>query len=450
MSVTDPLAGDERRPGQPSLAEVHTDPPRPGRAPLYLAAALVAVLAGSALFVSGFALGSLAGSTAGTTESRQELFRPFWDAYNDVTANYVGEIDEKALVEGAIKGVFEALGDPFSGYMTSAEYRNSLTGLSGEFEGIGAELATTDTAGAACETIGDACGLSVVRVLRRSPALTAGLAAGDIILAVDDATTAGSTLAQVIEKIRGPKGSTVTLSLVRAGAPLELAIVRDVIQAEHVRSEVLAEGTIGYLKVDNFSSGAADDLHEQLRALVEDARVRGLILDLRDDPGGYVDAAVRISSEFVDADPLYWEQSARGTPIGIKPIAGGAATDPALPMVVLVNGGTASASEIVAAVLQGHGRALLVGETSYGKGTIQEWKELAGAGGYRLSVRKWLTPDQTWTHGVGLIPDVAVSPPADQPADADAVLDRALEILLGQLATGRPLIGLSEALPLAA
>lgn len=410
--------------------------PRAGRGSLYLAAALVAILAGSSLFVSGFALGNLAGSTGGTTESRQDLFRPFWDAYNDVTANYVGQIDEKALVEGAIKGLFEAIGDPYSGYMTSDEFRGSLNSLSGEFEGIGAELATLDSAGAPCATIGDECRLTVTRVLRRSPALAAGLAAQDVILAVDAQTTSGETLEQAIQRIRGPKGSTVVLSLLRAGDPIEMSIVRDVIQSEHVRSELLADGLIGYIKVDNFSAGAANDLNEQLAALVADERVGALILDLRDDPGGYVDTAKQIASQFVAADPLYWEQGARGEPQPIAPIAGGAATDPQLAMIVLVNGGTASASEIVAGVLQGHGRARLVGEKTFGKGTIQEWKELQGAGGYRLSVRKWLTPDQTWIHGQGLVPDVVVSRPADTPAEQDPVLDRAVELLLDELGMG--------------
>src|SRR5688500_17047900 len=132
----------------------HATRARPGRPTLYLAAALVAVIVGSSLFVSGFALGNLAGSTAGTTESRQDLFRPFWDAYNDVTANYVGQVDEQLLVEGAIKGLFQAIGDPYSGYMTSAEFRGSLDSLSGQFEGIGAELATTDDADQPCATIG--------------------------------------------------------------------------------------------------------------------------------------------------------------------------------------------------------------------------------------------------------------------------------------------------------
>ncbi|CAN5732485.1 S41 family peptidase [soil metagenome] len=423
-----PHEGEQPRGGlTPSSPRPQPSPP--GRTTIYLAAALVALIAGSGLFVSGFALGHLQGSTAGTGESRQELFRPFWDAYNDITHSYVGEIDEHVLVEGAIKGVFGALGDPFSGYMTSDEYRGSLSNLSGEFEGIGAELATLEADGSGCTTISHSCRLTVTRVLRRSPALAAGLRAQDVIVAIDGRSALDSSLDLLIPLIRGKKGTTVSLSLERSGEPLELAIVRDVIQTEHVRSEVLDGGQVGYLKVENFSSGAAQDLHDMLAELVDQAGVKGLVLDLRDDPGGYVDAARRIASEFVSTSPLYWEQGARSAPLAIEPLPGGAATDPGIPMIVLVNGGTASASEIVAGALQGNGRALLVGGTTYGKGTIQEWKELEGAGGYRLSVRKWLTPDQTWIHGVGLTPDVAVEVPADSPAGSDPVLERAIEVL---------------------
>jgi len=411
-------------------------PPPAGRAPLVLAIVLVTVLGGAGLFVSGFTLGRLAATTPGTSESRQELFRPFWDAYNDITLNYVGELNEERLVEGAIQGVFEALGDPYSSYMTEEEYRNSLTGLSGEFEGIGAELTTSDSAGEPCATISPDCRLRVVRVFRESPAMRAGVQPGDVITAVDGSSTLEATIDSVIPQIRGPKGSTVTLDVERDGEALQLSIVRDVIQSEDVRSEVLADGRVGYLKVEGFRSGTAADLREQLRALIDDARVAALILDLRDDPGGYVDAARRIASEFTGAAPLYWEQSAGRDPLPIDPEAGGAATDSDVPMVVLVNGGTASASEIVAAALQGNGRAQLVGQTTFGKGTIQEWKELPGAGGYRLSVRKWLAPDQSWIHGTGLTPDVEVAIP-DEPADGvDYVLDRALELLLDDVAGG--------------
>jgi len=215
-------------------------------------------------------------------------------------------------------------------------------------------------------------------------------------------------------------------------------VTRDVIRREDVRSAILAGGRVGYIKVVGFSSASATDLHDLLAELIEVDHVEALVLDLRDDPGGYVDAAQKIASEFSNADPLYWELAATGDPLPQHPVPTGVATDTALPMVVLVNGGTASASEIVAAALQGNDRALLVGSTTFGKGTIQEFKELPGAGGYRLSVRKWLTPDQTWIHGVGLTPDVVVAPPADEQPPADSVLDRAVQVLLDKLA-GTPI-----------
>jgi len=409
-----------------------------GRTGIFLAVLLVVVLGGAGLFVSGFMLGRLQALTPGTGESRQQLFGPFWDAYNDITGNYVGEYEENDLVDGAIKGLFNALGDPFSAYMSRDEYQNSLVSLSGEFEGIGAEMAVRDAEGNSCESISPECRMTVMRVIRGSPALRAGLLAGDAVLAVDGESTLGQTLDEVIPRIRGKKGTAVLLGLERDGQALELSIVRDVIQKEDVTSEVLADGRIGYLKINNFSSGAADDLEELLRELVAEPGIEGLILDVRDDPGGYVDAARKIASQFVAQSPLYWEQNARAEPVAQAPEPGGVATDPALPMVVLVNGGTASASEIVAGSLQGHARAMLVGTTTYGKGTIQEWKELAGAGGYRLSVRKWLTPDQTWIHGVGLTPDVVVEPPAEVPAGVDYVRDRAIELLLRDVAQPTP------------
>ena len=410
-------------------------PARQSRVPVYVAAVLVAVLSGAALFVSGFSLGRLAGATPGTSESRQELFRPFWDAYNDISINYVGDLDERVLVEGAIKGVFDALADPYSGYMTEEEYRRSLSGVSGEFEGIGAEMTTVDPQDEPCATISATCRLVVTRIIRGSPALRAGLLADDVILAVDGTPVLDSSLELVIPLIRGPKGTTVTLTLERAGQPMELAIQRDVIQREDVLSETLADGRVGYVKVAGFSAAAAADLRAQLSTLI-DGGVKALILDLRDDPGGYVAAAKEISSEFVATGPLYWEQGTGQEPVAEQPEEGGVATDPSLHMVVLVNGGTASASEIVAGALQGNGRAQLVGEQTFGKGTIQEFKELPGAGGYRLSVRKWLTPDQTWIHGVGLTPDVVVTPPAEPEPGVDVQLERAIQVVLDAVGPG--------------
>lgn len=419
-------------------SELPTSPHgRTSRASNYLALLLVAAVGGAALFFSGFMLGRLNGQTPGTSDGNQELFRPFWDAYNDVSANYVGEVDPHILIEGAIQGIFQALGDPYSQYLTEEEYRSSLGGLSGEFEGVGLQMTTLES-DAACQTISATCRLTVTRVIRGSPALAADLREGDVVTAVDGTSTLSSTLEAVVATVRGPKGTTVVLSIERDAASMDVPVVRDVIQREDVRSEVLADGRVGYLKVDGFSSASAADLRAQLRELIEQRGVKALILDLRDDPGGYVDAAHKIASEFVATGPLYWEQAAGEEPIAQNPDPGGVATDAAIPMVVLVNGGTASASEIVAGSLQGSGRALLVGEKTFGKGTIQEFKELPGAGGYRLSVRKWLTPDQTWIHGVGLIPDVEALAPADPQPGIDPVLDRGIQIVLEGLPATPP------------
>ena len=398
----------------------------------------MAAIGGGALFVSGFALGRLAGSTPGTSADHQDLFRPFWDAYNDITSNYVGQVDQHLLVEGAIGGLFGALGDPFSQYLTEEQYRKSLGGLSGEFEGIGVEMTTQDADGNACDTVSDTCQLVVTRVIRGSPALAAGVQEGDVITAVDGAATAGGTLDTIVPTIRGQKGTTVSLTIDRAGQTLDIPVTRDVIQREDVSSDVLADGRVGYIKIDGFSSASAGDFHNLLRELIVTDKVDAIVLDLRDDPGGYVDAAQKIASEFIADRPLYYEETATGDPVPQQPQPGGVATDPAIPVAVLVNGGTASASEIVSAAIQGNQRGILVGSQTYGKGTIQEFKELPGAGGYRLSVRKWLTPDQTWIHGVGLTPDVAVEPPADQPAGQDAVLDRAIELVLDKLDNPTP------------
>ena len=427
------LATPDSQPPEQAPAGQNT---APSRWPVYVAAVLVVLIGGAGLFASGFLLGRQSELTPGTGQSRQALFQPFWDAYNDITQNYVGEMDEHVLVQGAIKGLFTALGDPFSSYMTEEEYQASLTSIGGQFEGIGAELNSQDAEGNFCEPISQTCRLTVLKVIRNSPALRSGLLVGDIVVSVDGTPTDGQTRDTVIQTIRGPKGSAVVLGLEREGQPVELSIVRDVIVREDVTSEVMADGRVGYLKINSFSAAAAEDLAAQLRTLIETDGVKALILDLRDDPGGYVDAARKIGSQFVTGAPLYWEQSAGKDPVAQQPEAGGVATDPTVKMAVLVNGGTASAAEILASALQGNDRAQLVGQTTYGKGTIQEWKPLAGAGGYRLSVRKWLTPDKTWIHGKGLTPDVVVEVPADNPAGSDPVLERAIELLISGSGTG--------------
>jgi carboxyl-terminal processing protease len=314
--------------------------------------------------------------------------------------------------------------------MTSEEYRLSLSGLSGQFQGIGAEMSSQDEDGAACAPVSETCRLVVVRVIRGSPALEAGLRAQDIVVSVDEESVIDSTLEETVAKVRGEKGTPVTLGLERDGRLLDLTIVRDTIDIEAVRSEILADGQVGYLKIDGFSSNAADDLVEQLRELVEVQDIDSLILDLRDDPGGFVNVAQTVASQFIAEGPIYWEETAGGDQKAFEATPDGIATDPAIRLVLLVNGGSASASEIVAGALQDTGRATLVGETTFGKGTIQQWIELSGDnGGFRLSVAKWLTPDKTWVHEAGITPDIVVPRPADTPEGEDPQLDRAIELL---------------------
>jgi len=213
------------------------------------------------------------------------------------------------------------------------------------------------------------------------------------------------------------------------GAPFELTIVRDIVQSKEVVSDALAGGSVGYVRLKGFSDSAAGQLKTELAAHLDAGRTK-LILDLRGNPGGYVTAARSIASQFIGSGVIFWEQDAAEGQIATEASPGGLATDPGIEIVCLIDGGTASASEIVAGALQDTGRATLVGQVSFGKGTVQQWQELSGDGGaFRLTVARWLTPDKRWIHGTGLTPDVVVTLPDPVSVGADPTLDRALEVL---------------------
>jgi carboxyl-terminal processing protease len=399
---------------------------------LPLALAVVALLAGAALFLSGFALGSLKATTPGTPVDEQAAFQPFWDTYRSITEHYAGgPVDRKKLIDGAIRGMIASLDDPFSAYLSPDEYRQSLQGLSGQFEGIGARVGTRRLTGQGdCPTLGDGCGLVVVAPIQGAPAEKAGLLAGDRITAIDGATVDGLTAGQALARIRGPKGSTVILTIVRGdGAPFDLPIVRDVIIQPEVESRTLADGQVGYVKLAGFSDRAARDFATEINKHVDAGR-RKLVVDLRGNPGGYVTDAQQVISQFVPAGTtIFSQEDGAGNRTPTAAVAGGSAIDPGIRVVVLIDGGSASASEIVAGALQDLGRATLVGTKSYGKGTIQVWQQLADDnGGFRLTIAKWLTPNGRWIHGQGLQPDIPVDTAAAA-AGGDPVLDRALETL---------------------
>jgi carboxyl-terminal processing protease len=402
---------------------------RPGI--LTAAVVLVGLLAGAALFLSGYSLGARISTTPGTPAEERALFAPFWDAYHSITNTYVGEVDPATLVEGAIDGMFDALGDPYSGYMTPEELRAARESLGGQFEGIGAEITTRDSGtNEVCNPLGPECLMIVVAPLAGSPAERAGLLAGDVVQAIDGASVDGLTLDEAIKRVRGPKGTAVVLTVERGGgAPIELEITRDVIVQSQVDYRELAGGSVAYLRVAAFSDNSAAEVERRLADLAEEG-TKKVIIDLRDNPGGYVVAARTIASQFIGEGPIFWEEDAQGhqEPTSAEP--GGAMTDPSFRVVVLVNKGSASASEILAGALQDTGRATIVGERTFGKGTVQAWTDLSEkAGGFRLTIAKWLTPDKRWIHGTGITPDVMVAADGETGESGDAYIDAALELL---------------------
>ena len=406
-----------------------------------VAVTLVALLSGSALFMSGYSMGRQSAVEPGTPASVGAAFRPFWDTYHTIRDRYAGgDVDREAIVQGAIRGMIESLEDPYSSYLTSEQYLSSLQGLGGQFEGIGAEIATQAADGTqGCATLGPTCRLVIIAPIGGSPAEKAGLRPGDLVLATDGVTLDGLTVDAARERMRGPKDTVVELSVQRGGnAPFPLKIVRDVIQETEVEAKDLSDGAIGYIRLQGFSDRAAEDLATAVRDHVAAGRTK-LILDLRGNPGGYVTAARAIASQFIGSGPIFWEQDAKGNQTAVEATPGGAATDPGISVVGLIDRGSASASEIVAAALQDSGRALLVGQTSFGKGTVQQWQELAGEGGaFRLTIARWLTPDKQWIHDVGIKPDVLVTPPSVGLPNLDPVLDRAIEVLVPSV---RPPLG---------
>ena len=438
LDATDPLPPADAGPPPGSAPQGETARNRPRSAPRWIAVGLVAIVAGSTLFLSGFALGSLKATTPGTPAGEEAAFQPFWDAYRSVTEDYAGgPVDRKTLIDGAIRGMIAALGDPFSAYLSPDEYRQSLQGLSGRFEGIGAQVETRRISGQGdCPTLGAGCAMFVTLPIPGAPAEKAGLLAGDRITAIDGTTVDGLTPDAALAKVRGPKGTTVTLTVVRgSAAPFDLPIVRDVVVQPEVSARALAGGAVGYIKLAGFSDQAATDFATKVAADVAAGQKR-IIVDLRGNPGGFVTDAQQVISQFVPAGTaIFSEEDAAGTRTPTLAQAGGAATDPAVKVVVLIDGGSASASEIVAGALQDLGRATLVGAKSYGKGTIQVWQQLADDnGGYRLTIAKWLTPKGRWIHHVGLTPDVPVDGSGAAPG-TDPVIDRALTVL-GAPATG--------------
>ncbi len=366
------------------------------------------------------ALTSASGNQGGTPSNLNTLFTPFWEAWNIIHQQYVDQpVNNTLLMQGAINGMMQSLGDPHSTYMTPQEYTDATSQLAGSYAGIGAYV---DTSGKL---------LTITKPLPGSPAEKAGLQAGDQIIAVNGTDVTGLDPETVRQKVLGPEGSTVKLTIQRPGqtAPFDVQITRAIIVVPSVTSKMLANN-IAYIQISTFGDTTAKDLHQQLGALMAQ-NPKGLILDLRDNGGGYLDTAITVASEFIPSGVIVSEKSGTGalTPYNATP--GGLATNKSLPMIVLVNAYSASASEIVAGALQDTGRAKLLGVTTYGKGSVQNWVPLSNnQGAVRVTIARWLTPNGRTIDKKGLTPDIVVQMTADDvKANRDPQLDAAVKQL---------------------
>ncbi len=347
-----------------------------------------------------------------------ELFVPFWQTWSLVEQEYVDQpVDRDAMMRGAIRGMLDSLGDEHTSYLDPEMFERANAQLEGEeYEGIGAWVDTT----------GDY--LTIVSPMPNSPAEKAGLRPNDKIIAVDGEDMTGIDGELVRQRVIGPKGSSVRLTILREGEePFDVEVQRAGIIVPTVDSKIL-DGNIAYVELFTFGADTARDLRETLKELMAE-NPRGLILDLRNNGGGYLDTAIEVVSEFVPEGIVMYEEYGDGRKIAYEASKGGLATK--IPLVVLINEGSASASEIVAGAIQDLGRGLLVGNTSFGKGSVQSYTPLQNdQGAVRVTIARWLTPDERQIHGLGLEPDYKVEfTPEDMTAGIDPQLEKALELL---------------------
>lgn len=367
-------------------------------------------------------------------------FSPMWTVLEKIESSYYDKtkIDAQKLLNGAVSGMVESLEDPYTVYLPPAQNDDFKQGMAGKFEGIGAELGMNGKQ------------IIIVAPLTGSPAEKAGVKPGDSILKVNDQVTFGWTLAQAVEKIRGPKGTDVTLLITHKGEEKtqEVKITRDTITVKSVTSWIksvkdvegikitdalkpAANKKVAYIRLSQFGDntnqewvGIANDIDLAIR---RDPSITGVILDVRNNPGGYLTDAVFIASEFVSSGTIVMQDDGTNQRVKMDVSRKGLLTE--VPIVVLINRGSASASEIVAGALSDHKRATLLGETSFGKGTIQQAEDLGDGAGLHITIAKWLTPNGTWVHEKGLTPDVQVAVDTKDQSH-DTQLEKAVEELV--------------------
>jgi carboxyl-terminal processing protease len=346
-----------------------------------------------------------------------EQFSVFWEAWNFVESeHYRQPVDRLRLIQGAIKGMLAALGDQYAAYLDPTSSQMEKASLDGIIEGIGASIEIRNQRH------------TIIASIEDGPAAKVGLRTGDIILRVDGRDIGGLGLAEAVALVRGPVGTKVRLTVQKSdepdAPPVEVEVARARIELETVTSRIAADG-IGYVRVRLFGTQTIPQLTRTLRDM-RSRRVRGIVLDLRDNPGGYLSSAVDVASQFLKEGSVVVHEVRDGRRRPSLAHAGGLATD--LTVVVLVNRGSASGSEIVAGALRDHDRAILIGETTFGKGTVQVPRDLSDGSTVRLTVATWLTPAGKPIQGLGVTPSIEVKPSVeDVQSGRDVALDRAME-----------------------
>ena len=351
-----------------------------------------------------------------------EALEVVWEVWELLTREHIdrGDFDSAAFAEGAIRGLLAALADPHTNYVRPEAFNIENDDLLGKFEGIGANVSMRRDGR-----------LIIVAPLRGSPAGAAGIRPGDVILEVDGLDILGLSLLEAVSRIRGPRGSVVTLLVLHLGQidPVEIAVTRDVIPLTSILLRSEPGDRIAHIRLTTFYADTAEELVNTIQEAVADG-AEGLILDVRDNPGGLLQSVVDVVSQFVEGDLVLYEVDGSGRRTNWKVRSGGVALD--IPMVLLTNEFSASASEILAGALQDYGRATVIGATTFGKGSVNMLKRLSNGGGLYLTFARWYTPSGRLIHGNGVEPDIEVVSIDRQTAEV-LQLEKAIEVLESQL-----------------
>lgn len=340
------------------------------------------------------------------TEQENELdtlpldeLRTFTEVFAKVKNDYVEKVDDRQLIENAIRGMLEGL-DPHSAYLDQDEYKELQEGTTGEFGGLGIEVGMEDGF------------VKVISPIDDTPASRAGIRAGDLIIRLGGKSVKGMTLNEAVHLMRGKPGSEIILTVVREGEekPLDISIIRDVITVKSVKGRILEPG-YAYVRISNFQSHTAEDLRQQIEELKKENKqaLLGLILDLRNNPGGILNAAVGVSDLFLDSGLIvYTEGRIKDSRLKFTAKPSDILRD--APIIVLVNGGSASASEIVAGALQDHDRAIIMGEQTFGKGSVQTILPMNDEAALKLTTARYYTPSGRSIQAAGIKPDIIIEP----------------------------------------